>query len=822
MKRSLSLLVLLIAIPAHGVMTGDTDKNIHSCSGSTGPYAYGFKIWNDDDIKVIQTDGSNRDTTLFLSIEYTVSGAGDDTGGSVTLVTACPSGSTLTLIPVLDYTQESDYIDGAPFAASTIENDLDYQVSLVKQTAERTDRAIKFPESCTDCDDIDLERPTADAYLLYNSDGTAIINSTSLTTTVTVPEIDNIDDYANLTAVSAIVGNKEIIVHKSVNVDADSLTIPSNVVLQFTKEGRFVTGIYDITLASCPKAGPHQIFDISGGGSVDFSSGACEKVYTEWWGADSRDVADDLAAMQAALVVNNGAVVVQLLAGVYVIDGTLTVKQDNTLLGAGGTRYTTKILAYDTANSATASIHIVNSGGSSKCANGTTLEAFSLIASDANTQADIGIYYNHACFSTIHEVSVENYYGATGVGIEVDGDGGASGGSSIHVEIENCRMIACTTGVRLTGAAGTVWRATEVTIRNTQVVYDSNTSGSCGTNWVGFDIDSCGWCILEMCTVNSVDRSGEPAACPATPAGSYGFRIHEDGGNGYTNEIILNTIVAERVATGVSVETGVTAVEIYNKVGCCNDDDIIISSGAVGTHYTLSKSYAALPMPNATTAGLWHWDYNIGLRPGFYNGTFPARQTLVENELEGVLMAANYTGGFGADDEDDNPKVLTYWDSSYGCDEDTTDCMIPKQLFSGAVGSFTCSNATTTDVNERGLSGPDDVVYLIPTNKYASALRSDPLCDIADRGAVIGEEGEVLHGHTTLAHTNPAAHVVAAGGASANKDCGVWVSSLTTGTADGVTTPKFTVTHTNLPTLTASYGWALPKFRYIVVNMPNE
>ena len=35
----------------------------------------------------------------------------------------------------------------------------------------------------------------------------------------------------------------------------------------------------------------------------------------------------------------------------------------------------------------------------------------------------------------------------------------------------------------------------------------------------------------------------------------------------------------------------------------------------------------------------------------------------------------------------------------------------------------------------------------------------------ADIGAVIGAGGEVAHGHTTLAHTNSAAHVVAAGGA---------------------------------------------------------
>tara|TARA_Y100000310_G_scaffold270455_1_gene284304 strand:- start:255 stop:2798 length:2544 start_codon:yes stop_codon:yes gene_type:complete len=354
-KYLILILVCLVATPAAATMTSDTDKEILECNGETGPYSYGFKIWNDDDIKVIQTDGNNVDTLLTLTSDYTVSGAGDDAGGFVTLVTACPDGSTLTLIPVLDYTQESDYIDGAPFAASTIENDLDYAVSLSKQTAERTDRAIKFPESCSNCDDIDLARPEADAYLLMNSSADAVIMSTSLSSTATVATIANIEDYSDSlsTAVSAIgsVTKTHLMIHKSINLSV-ATTVTDNITLWITAEGRIVLGVYALAINGPLEAGLTQIFDDSGGGDVTFGN-FVPTVYTQWWGAVPFDVTDqdNSAYFQSALdtgvnlhvtdgiwkvkeIETKGDSQIIFGNGVYGVRGSATIRKGSALVAA--------------------------------------------------------------------------------------------------------------------------------------------------------------------------------------------------------------------------------------------------------------------------------------------------------------------------------------------------------------------------------------------------------------------------------------------------------------------------------------------------------
>ena len=758
-KYLILILVCLVATPAAATMTSDTDKEILECNGETGPYSYGFKIWNDDDIKVIQTDGNNVDTLLTLTSDYTVSGAGDDAGGFVTLVTACPDGSTLTLIPVLDYTQESDYIDGAPFAASTIENDLDYTVSLSKQNAEAIDRAIKFPESCKNCDDIDLERPANDAYLLYNSDGTAIINSTSLTSTVTVAEIDNIDDYANVTAVSVVVGNKEIIVHKSVNVDADALTIPSNVVLQFTKEGRFVTGTYDITLASCPKAGPYQIFDVSGGGSVDLSNGACENVYSEWWGADASDSTSDVTAIQAALDTNSDNSHVKLLVGTYTVDSEIVVNQDNWLEGQG--RGSTVL---NFTGSSGQAIRVVNSGGVGSCANRVRMNSFGVTAA-AGSEAYTGIRIDTACTSEFYGIDVLNF--SSGIGFQMKTPVG--GASSINVHVEDVRAFNCLIGFDLDSenACGAGGLITEVTFTKIKVY----TAGGDG-GFTGVRIGRAAWLGFFKPSINTDDT---------TPTNSWGIRF-TDSRTCQTN-ITIDSPVVERVETGIDVGDSGKDIRIFYRNGAStttevdNDDDIV---SYVRWHSATDDN---LVVPAGTQCGYLELGHNSLLKMGHIKNGLPTRSSLVAdttNNIEGVIAAIDLIG-------DNDPRILMMGDSSYGCDTDNYSCMSWRQIFSGSLGSFTCDNDAQTTVTDVNISSSHDLIFLTPKDADGWTMMADPYCG---------------SGHT---------------------DCGVQVSyPHTIGNADpDVSSPAFTVDHPNVVDHTGA-GGGQPDYYYMIINTPDN
>ena len=66
-------------------VSSTTVKNSYSGNGSTTEFAYGYKIFADSDlIVIIRTDSTGVETVKPLTTHYTVSGAGDASGGNVT------------------------------------------------------------------------------------------------------------------------------------------------------------------------------------------------------------------------------------------------------------------------------------------------------------------------------------------------------------------------------------------------------------------------------------------------------------------------------------------------------------------------------------------------------------------------------------------------------------------------------------------------------------------------------------------------------------------------------------------------------------------
>ena len=84
-----------------------------------------FYFVDADDLVLIRTDADNTKTTLSIGGNYTVAGAGDANGGSVTLSIAPLSGSTLIIFRDPPLTQEADYTANGRFPAESHERALD-------------------------------------------------------------------------------------------------------------------------------------------------------------------------------------------------------------------------------------------------------------------------------------------------------------------------------------------------------------------------------------------------------------------------------------------------------------------------------------------------------------------------------------------------------------------------------------------------------------------------------------------------------------------------------------------------------------------------
>ncbi|MCK5608536.1 hypothetical protein KAR91_42030 [Candidatus Pacearchaeota archaeon] len=183
---------VFMAASSSATVSITTSRVQYSCNGSTTVFAYPFKVYEDDDLEAISTDTSDVESTLILNTEYTVSSAGDDSGGNVTLATGgtCPNGNTLTLLRNIDITQDTDYSDGQTLTADGLESPPDKSRIIDQQFNENMDRSIRVIKSSTLTDLTII--PEADEALFFNSAGTGLETRSLGSSTIAVPASESI------------------------------------------------------------------------------------------------------------------------------------------------------------------------------------------------------------------------------------------------------------------------------------------------------------------------------------------------------------------------------------------------------------------------------------------------------------------------------------------------------------------------------------------------------------------------------------------------------------------------------------------------------
>jgi len=132
-------------------VSSTTVKNSYSGNGSTTQFAYGFKIFADTDLIVIIRSAAGTETVKTLTTHYTVAGAGDASGGSITFTSGNTpaSGETVVIIREVPQTQAIDYIANDPFPAESHEEGLDRATMTTQQVQEEVDRSIKLSRTNT-------------------------------------------------------------------------------------------------------------------------------------------------------------------------------------------------------------------------------------------------------------------------------------------------------------------------------------------------------------------------------------------------------------------------------------------------------------------------------------------------------------------------------------------------------------------------------------------------------------------------------------------------------------------------------------------------
>ena len=119
-------------------------------NGSTTTFAYGFTIYDKDDIQVIKTTvATGAEATLTVDVDYTVAGVGAASGSITHPVSGSAMASThkLTILRNQDLLQGTALNNQGGYVAETHERAWDETVQMIQQVSEKVDRSLVLPAS---------------------------------------------------------------------------------------------------------------------------------------------------------------------------------------------------------------------------------------------------------------------------------------------------------------------------------------------------------------------------------------------------------------------------------------------------------------------------------------------------------------------------------------------------------------------------------------------------------------------------------------------------------------------------------------------------
>lgn len=129
--------------------------------GVNTQFDYDFRIDTEDEIKVIHTDALKANNDLVLNVDYSVSGVGNENGGSITFPiegstwAKAQVGENITCLLDTPFKQGSEFPDGADLVMSVLERTFDTAVKLSMILKRQVERCIKVPEGTgTDPDEL--------------------------------------------------------------------------------------------------------------------------------------------------------------------------------------------------------------------------------------------------------------------------------------------------------------------------------------------------------------------------------------------------------------------------------------------------------------------------------------------------------------------------------------------------------------------------------------------------------------------------------------------------------------------------------------------
>lgn len=171
-------MTISVATPRSGPFSGN---------GATVAFAFGFLIDDEDELIVVVADANGAETVQTITTHYTVSGVGNDAGGTVTFVTAPSATETVAMRRSTAKDQDLDLQNRGAVVPQLVEDSLDELTKITQDLQEQLDRCI-ITSLSGNTQGLTFPVPSALTYLRWNSAATALENaSLASAATLTLP-----------------------------------------------------------------------------------------------------------------------------------------------------------------------------------------------------------------------------------------------------------------------------------------------------------------------------------------------------------------------------------------------------------------------------------------------------------------------------------------------------------------------------------------------------------------------------------------------------------------------------------------------------------
>ncbi|MCB2101052.1 MAG: hypothetical protein KDE22_09300, partial [Rhodobacterales bacterium] len=125
------------------IQIGDTTpRRQFDADGEQLAFDFTFPIFQDDDLDVYVDQAQ-----MVLDTDYSVTGAGESAGGTVTFFTAPANNTTVTLVRRLAIQRTTDFQESGELRSKVLNDELDYQTAALQQVADDASRGVRLHET---------------------------------------------------------------------------------------------------------------------------------------------------------------------------------------------------------------------------------------------------------------------------------------------------------------------------------------------------------------------------------------------------------------------------------------------------------------------------------------------------------------------------------------------------------------------------------------------------------------------------------------------------------------------------------------------------